>query len=126
MGFRALYRKEMQAYFGAPLFYVVAAVFLGLSGFFFYTNLIFFVHRSRSSTPSCRARTLAGSGWRAPAPRPSRLGDLVGRVDAGRDPLVRRAERQVVEVLDAGERVVRLSANCRMPASRTLRGIAVQ
>ncbi len=43
MGFRALYRKEMQAYFGAPLFYVVAAVFLGLSGFFFYTNLIFFV-----------------------------------------------------------------------------------
>ena len=49
------------------------------------------------------------------------------RVDPGRDLLVGRAEREVVDVLDAGERVVRSTrANASMPASSTLRGIAVQ
>ncbi|HVM97934.1 MAG TPA: ABC transporter permease subunit [Candidatus Acidoferrales bacterium] len=43
MSFLALLRKELHAYFVSPLFYVVAAVFLGLCGFFFYTRLVFFV-----------------------------------------------------------------------------------
>jgi len=43
MTFPALFRKELRAYFVSPLFYVVAAVFLCLSGFFFYTQLIYYV-----------------------------------------------------------------------------------
>ena len=43
MTFIALFRKEVRAYFVSPLFYVVAAVFFALSGFFFYTQLIYFV-----------------------------------------------------------------------------------
>ncbi len=43
MRFRALFRKELRAYFVSPLFYAVAAVFYALSGFFFYTQLIYFV-----------------------------------------------------------------------------------
>jgi ABC-2 type transport system permease protein len=39
----ALFRKELVSYFVSPLFYVVAAVFLCLCGFFFYTRLVFFV-----------------------------------------------------------------------------------
>lgn len=38
-----LFRKELAAYFVSPLFYVVSAVFLCLSGYYFYTDLIFFV-----------------------------------------------------------------------------------
>jgi ABC-2 type transport system permease protein len=41
--FFALFRKELVSYFVSPLFYVVAAVFLCLCGFFFYTQLVFFV-----------------------------------------------------------------------------------
>jgi len=41
--FLALFRKELLSYFVSPLFYVVAAVFLCLSGYYFYTDLIFFV-----------------------------------------------------------------------------------
>ena len=43
MIFRGLLRKELRAYFVSPLFYVVAAVFYALTGFFFYTQLIYFV-----------------------------------------------------------------------------------
>ena len=43
MTFLALFRKELLSYFVSPLFYVVAAVFLCLSGYYFYTDLIFFV-----------------------------------------------------------------------------------
>lgn len=39
----ALFRKELCSYFVSPLFYVVTAVFLCLSGYYFYTDLIFFV-----------------------------------------------------------------------------------
>ena len=39
----ALFRKELVSYLVSPLFYVVAAVFLCLSGYYFYTDLIFFV-----------------------------------------------------------------------------------
>jgi gliding motility-associated transport system permease protein len=41
--FLALFRKELLSYFVSPLFYVVAAVSLCLSGFFFYSQLMFFV-----------------------------------------------------------------------------------
>jgi len=41
--FLALFRKELYSYFVSPLFYVVGAVFLCLSGYYFYTDLIFFV-----------------------------------------------------------------------------------
>jgi ABC-2 type transport system permease protein len=41
--FLALFRKELLSYFVSPLFYVVTAVFLCLSGYYFYTDLIFFV-----------------------------------------------------------------------------------
>ena len=43
MTFIALFRKEVYAYFVSPLFYIAAAVFFALSGFFFYTQLIYFV-----------------------------------------------------------------------------------
>jgi ABC-2 type transport system permease protein len=43
MTFFALFRKELSSYFVSPLFYVVTAVFLCLSGYYFYTDLIFFV-----------------------------------------------------------------------------------
>lgn len=43
MTFWALFRKELHAYFVSPLFYVLAAVFFLLTGFFFYTQLIYFV-----------------------------------------------------------------------------------
>ncbi|HVO22526.1 MAG TPA: ABC transporter permease [Candidatus Margulisiibacteriota bacterium] len=43
MTFLALFRKELLSYVVSPLFYVVAAVFLCLSGYYFYTDLIFFV-----------------------------------------------------------------------------------
>jgi ABC-2 type transport system permease protein len=41
--FAALFRKELRAYFLSPLFYAVAAVFFCLCGYFFYTQLIFYV-----------------------------------------------------------------------------------
>jgi ABC-2 type transport system permease protein len=43
MSFLALFRKEMRSTFVSPLFYVAAAVFFCLSGFFFYTQLVYFV-----------------------------------------------------------------------------------
>ena len=43
MTFLALLRKELRAYVVSPLLYVVAAVFYALTGFFFYTQLIYFV-----------------------------------------------------------------------------------
>jgi len=39
----ALLRKELRLTFGQPLFYVVGAVFLVLSGYYFYSDLGFFV-----------------------------------------------------------------------------------
>jgi hypothetical protein len=40
---RALLSKEMHALFAQPLLYVVGAVFLLLSGYYFYSDLVFFV-----------------------------------------------------------------------------------
>ncbi|HWP64375.1 MAG TPA: ABC transporter permease [Candidatus Limnocylindria bacterium] len=39
----AVLRKELLLYFTSPIFYALAAIFLVLSGYFFYTNLHFFV-----------------------------------------------------------------------------------
>ncbi len=39
----AIFEKELRVAFGSPLAYVASAAFLVLSGFFFYTNLAFFV-----------------------------------------------------------------------------------
>ena len=39
----ALLRKELHALFGQPLLYVVGAFFLLLAGYYFYTDLVFFV-----------------------------------------------------------------------------------
>ena len=39
----AVLRKELASYFSSPLAWVVMALFLALSGFYFYTNLSFFL-----------------------------------------------------------------------------------
>ncbi len=41
--FRALLGKELRAFFGSPLIYFVGAVFLALSGYYFYTDLNAFI-----------------------------------------------------------------------------------
>jgi len=41
--FVALLRKELRSYFGSPLVYVVAAVFLAYTGYYFHTDLVYFV-----------------------------------------------------------------------------------
>ncbi|MFN8544336.1 MAG: ABC transporter permease subunit [Candidatus Binatia bacterium] len=43
MSVLAIARKELELYFTSPLFYLVTAVFLALSGYWFYTNLSFYV-----------------------------------------------------------------------------------
>jgi ABC-2 type transport system permease protein len=47
----AILRKELALYFTSPLFYAIAAVFLALSGYFFYTNLDFFVRFGGMNLP---------------------------------------------------------------------------
>jgi ABC-2 type transport system permease protein len=39
----AIFAKELRAYFTSMLAYVVLSIFLVLSGYYFYTNLVFFV-----------------------------------------------------------------------------------
>jgi ABC-2 type transport system permease protein len=39
----AVFRKELRVYFLSPLIYVVAAAFLALCGYYFYTDLLHFV-----------------------------------------------------------------------------------
>jgi ABC-2 type transport system permease protein len=41
--FVALFRKELRSYFGSPLVYLVAAAFLAYTGYYFHTDLIFFI-----------------------------------------------------------------------------------
>ncbi len=43
VSFRALLFKELRAFFGSPLVYFVGAVFLVLSGYYFYTDLSAFI-----------------------------------------------------------------------------------
>ena len=39
----AIFRKELRGYFLSPLIYIVAAAFLALCGYYFYTDLLHFV-----------------------------------------------------------------------------------
>lgn len=39
----AIYKKELRTYFVSPLFYIVTAVFLSLCGYYFYSDLSYFV-----------------------------------------------------------------------------------
>jgi ABC-2 type transport system permease protein len=41
--FMALLRKELRIYFGSPLVYLVAAAFLAYTGYYFHSDLIYFV-----------------------------------------------------------------------------------
>jgi ABC-2 type transport system permease protein len=41
--FVALLRKELRTYFGSPLVYIVAAAFLAYTGYYFHSDLIYFV-----------------------------------------------------------------------------------
>ena len=41
--FVTLLRKELRSYFGSPLVYLVAAVFLAYTGYYFHSDLIYFV-----------------------------------------------------------------------------------
>ena len=47
----AIASKELRLYFTSLLFYVLAAVFLVLAGYFFFTNLDFFVHFGGMNLP---------------------------------------------------------------------------
>src|SRR5271155_4396817 len=38
----AVARKELRSYFAFPLVYILSAIFLLISGYYFYTDLIFF------------------------------------------------------------------------------------
>ncbi len=49
MNFYPIFKKELQSYFTSLIAYIVLTVFLGLSGYFFYTNLILFVTWGGSS-----------------------------------------------------------------------------
>ena len=41
--FRALLAKELHVYFAAPLVYLVAAAFLAYTGYYFHSDLVYFV-----------------------------------------------------------------------------------
>ena len=43
MKFLVVCRRELRSYFGSYIAYILLAVFLLLSGYFFYSDLIFFV-----------------------------------------------------------------------------------
>src|SRR5437879_2246895 len=41
--FVALFRKELRSYFGSPPFYFVATAFLAYTGYYFHSDLIYFI-----------------------------------------------------------------------------------
>ena len=41
-GFSSVYRKELYSLFAAPVFYAVAGTFLVISGYFFYSTVVFY------------------------------------------------------------------------------------
>jgi ABC-2 type transport system permease protein len=41
--FSALFRKELAIYFGSPLVYLVAAAFLAYTGYYFHSDLVYFL-----------------------------------------------------------------------------------
>ncbi len=42
-GFTALLKKELTIYFAAPIFYITGFFFLVIAGYFFYTNVLYYV-----------------------------------------------------------------------------------
>ncbi len=42
MGVLAIFKKEMRTYFASPIAYAIFVIFLGISGYFFYTILSYF------------------------------------------------------------------------------------
>lgn len=55
----AIFRKEMRSYFVSPIAYVVLAVFLGLAGYFFYSQLATFIRASLVYTQQAMAYRMA-------------------------------------------------------------------
>ncbi len=58
--FVALFRKELRSYFGSPLVYLVAAAFLAYTGYYFHSDLVYFITfgfglNSSTSSPSASA-----------------------------------------------------------------------
>jgi ABC-2 type transport system permease protein len=41
-GFKAVFKRELVAFFASPIFFVVGTIFLALSGYFFYTSVAYF------------------------------------------------------------------------------------
>src|SRR6185503_19320057 len=41
--FVALFRKELRSYFGSPLVYLVGAAFLAYTGYYFHSDLVYFI-----------------------------------------------------------------------------------
>ncbi|MBI4775552.1 MAG: ABC transporter permease subunit [Deltaproteobacteria bacterium] len=41
-GFSAVYKKELYVFMASPIFFVMAFIFLGLMGYFFYTSVAFY------------------------------------------------------------------------------------
>jgi ABC-2 type transport system permease protein len=41
--FTALFRKELRSYFGSPLVYLVGAAFLAYTGYYFHSDLVYFL-----------------------------------------------------------------------------------
>ena len=41
-GFRAVFYRELYAFFASPIFYVVGTIFLAISGYFFYTAVAYY------------------------------------------------------------------------------------
>jgi len=59
-GLVAIYRKEMQHYLVSPIAYVVAGVFLVLTGFFFYQFVVIFAQRAMEAAMQSRFGTPPG------------------------------------------------------------------
>lgn len=57
-------RKELRSYFYSPVAYIVAGVFLGLTGYFFYSSVLLF---------NTQALQLAGSGKDIPGFNPTNI-----------------------------------------------------
>src|SRR5580765_2516110 len=41
--FVALFRRELRSYFGSPLVYLVAGAFLAYTGYYFHSDLVYFL-----------------------------------------------------------------------------------
>ena len=58
-GIMAVFKREFKSFFVSPIAYIVVAIFLVLSGYFFYGGLITFVERSIAFTQQARMYGMA-------------------------------------------------------------------